>query len=57
MSTKPKTPRSATSTPAARKRRAAERESAPIPVNNGTVLDPRAPWPFPISVGTEKIKE
>ena len=52
--TAPKPKRSAARAPLARKRTA---EAQPIPVKNGTAIDPRSPWPFPISIGTEKIKE
>lgn len=52
MSTKPTATRSATRTPT--RKRSKEREDALIHLNNGTVLDPRAPWPFPLSVCTKE---
>jgi len=54
MKTKAKAPRRATQT-APRPREPAE--STPITLKNGEKVDPRAPWPFPISIGTENLKD
>ena len=48
--TKPKAPRSAARTPARRKPVPDDR---PMKLKTGEQVDLRAPWPFPISIGTK----